>query len=510
MEALGLAPRATAAPFTPPARSDFELRGRKNDAKVLVLGAGVSGLVAAYELEKAGYRCELIEARARPGGRNFTVRSGTTEVDTDGNEQTAKFEEGLYLNAGPARIAQHHVTLDYCRELGVPVEVFVNSNADAYYYNEPREGASGPLTGRVIRQRAARADYYGYVSELLAKAIDRHALDRDLTPADRERLVDFLRDFGALGGRDRYVESHRRGSGARVQPRTARGRGRPFELSALLASAVGRYFPFELEWDQAMPMFQPVGGMDRLPHALAEAIEGKIRYESEVRSITTSNHGVKVVFRDSSGRGFEIEGDYCICSIPPTVLRSIPSNFGPQVKSALRTLQPVPVGKLGLEYRRRFWEEDDRIFGGITSTNMDIGGIWYPSYGFFSRSGVLLGYYNFFDQAAEYGALRPAERERRALAAGRKIHGDAYVKDHRSSFSVEWSRARWSLGGWAYWPSGDPRSDPAYRRLLQAQGNLWFCGDHLSTAVAWQHGAIESARAAVTALHRKATTLKKG
>src|SRR5262245_64489342 len=77
MEALGLAPRAAAAPFTPPARSDFELRGRKNDAKVLVLGAGVSGLVAAYELEKAGYRCELIEARARPGGRSFTVRGGS-------------------------------------------------------------------------------------------------------------------------------------------------------------------------------------------------------------------------------------------------------------------------------------------------------------------------------------------------------------------------------------------------------------------------------------------------
>jgi monoamine oxidase len=81
-----------------------------------------------------------------------------------------------------------------------------------------------------------------------------------------------------------------------------------------------------------------------------------------------------------------------------------------------------------------------------------------------------------------------------------------YVKEHRSSFSVEWSRARWSLGGWAYSPSGP---DASFRRLLQPQGNLWFCGDHLSTAVAWQHGAIESARAAVTALHRKATSVKK-
>jgi monoamine oxidase len=510
MEALGLSvpARESRSSFAPPDRSDFELRGRANSAKVLVLGAGVSGLVAAYELEKGGYRCEVLEARARPGGRSWTVRGGTSATDTDGNRQEATFAEGNYMNAGPARIAQHHTTLDYCRELGVPVEVFVNANPDAYFFNDPGGGAAGPLTRRPVRRRAATADYYGYVSELLAKAVNQRALDEELTAADRERLVEFLREFGALGSGDRYVESTRRGSGRRAQPRAARGRGRPFDLSDLLASAVGLYFPFELEWDQAMPMFQPVGGMDRLPHALADAVKGRIRYQAEVRSITTSSQGVKVVFRDASGRGWEIEADYCVCSIPPTVLRSIRSNFPEDVKLALRSLQPVPTGKLGLEYRRRFWEEDDRIFGGITSTNLDIGGIWYPSYGYLGRTGVLIGYYNHFDTASRYGAMRPAERARRAVAHGRRIHGDVYASALRSSFSVEWSRAPYSLGGWALWPSGDPRNDPSFRRLTQAQGNLWFCGDHLSTAVAWQHGAIESARAAVTALHRKATARK--
>jgi monoamine oxidase len=505
MEALELtaspARAGTTTRFAAPARSDFELRGRVNDARVLVLGAGISGLVGAYELEKAGYRVELLEARSRPGGRSWTVRSGTTEVDVDGNRQTARFAEGSYMNAGPARIAQHHLTLDYCRELGVPVEVFVNANPNAYYFQE-RPDASGRLTGRAIRQRAAKVDHYGYVSELLAKAVNRGALDRELTRDDRERLVEFLRAFGALGSGDRYVASSRRGPSGPAGPHPAHRSRRPFDLSDLLASAVGLSFPFEAEWDQAMPMFQPVGGMDRIAYALADAVKGKIRYGAEVRSIATTDDGVKVVFRDADGKGWQIEADYCLCSIPPMVLRSISSNFAADVKTALRSLQGVPTGKLGLEYRRRFWEEDEGIFGGITSTNMDIDGIWYPSSGYLGRSGVLIGYYNHFDAASAYGALTPAARERRALAQGRKIHGTPYVKDFRASFSVEWSRVRYSLGGWVAWP-GDSR-DVSFRRLLERQGNLWFCGDHLSDATAWQHGAIQSARAAVTALHKRA------
>ena len=154
MEALGLSPVASKAAFAAPARSDFELRGRASGAKVLVLGAGISGLVAAYELEKGGYRVELLEARTRPGGRNWTVRDGTSEADTLGRRQTAKFEDGNYMNAGPARIPQHHTTLDYCRELGVPVEVFVNANPEAYSFNEARQGAGG--RSRASRSASAR------------------------------------------------------------------------------------------------------------------------------------------------------------------------------------------------------------------------------------------------------------------------------------------------------------------------------------------------------------------
>lgn len=167
MGALGLAPTAQAAqrelPYRAPRSGDFTLSGR-GAAKVVIVGGGIAGLATAYELGKAGYDCTVLEARDRSGGRNFTVRGGDSTVDLYGNAQTARFSDGQYMNAGPARLPQWMVTLDYCRELGVPIEVFTNTNADAYLFNESA-GMTKPM-----RYRTAKADVYGYVSELLAKA----------------------------------------------------------------------------------------------------------------------------------------------------------------------------------------------------------------------------------------------------------------------------------------------------------------------------------------------------
>jgi monoamine oxidase len=507
MEVLDLVPRAAEykVPFDPPRTSDFSLRGRVNGTTVLVLGAGIAGLTAAYELEKAGYRCEIVEARSRPGGRNWTIRGGTRDTDLDGVSQTASFAEGLYMNAGPARIPQHHTTLDYCRELGVPVEPFANANADGYYYNVADRGGEGPLADRPIRRRAVKADTFGYVSELLAKAVNQGALSDELKPADGEALVEFLRGFGALGADDRYVGSDRRGyidpPSAGARPGTTRG---PYPLSDLLAAHFGFYFPFELGWDQAMMMFQPVGGMDRIPHALAERITGRIRYGSEVRNIATSDSEVRAIVTDDDGRsGTEIRADFCVCTIPPMVLSKIPNNLPVQIQADIASLQPMPTGKLGLQFKRRFWEEDDRIFGGITDTNTEIGTIWYPSSGYLTKQGILIGAYNYFQDAEAFDRLTPTQRAQRALAVGQAIHGDAYQQEFETSFSAQWRRIRYSEGGWVNWSDRSGPTGAVYGRLQAPQGRLYFAGDHMSYVTSWQHGAFESARLVVMQLHQR-------
>jgi len=500
MGALGLTPTAEAAtrgaPYRAPRTGDFTLTGRAA-AKVVVLGGGIAGLTTAYELGKAGYDCTVLEARDRPGGRNFTVRGGDTTTDLYGNRQTARFSDGQYMNAGPARIAQWMVTLDYCRELGVPIEVFTNVNADAYLYNEAA-GMTAP-----VRYRAAKADMFGYVTELLAKAADQGALDGELTAADRERLMEFLKDYGDLGAAFDYTGSTRRGYS--VWPAAA---GTPGVVAAdvptaseVFATGVGRYFAFEFEFDQAMLMFQPVGGMDRIPHALAQAVgQQRIRTGCAVTRVTDRGDGVTVTYT-RSGRTTTLDADFCVAAMPPNILARVPHNLGAGVQSALEAITPSSAGKIGLEYGSRWWETDHRIYGGITETDLDVTHIWHPSYGFHGRRGVVIGYYNTGSRADSYAALTPRAREERAVAAGVRIYGEKYRSELVSSFSHHWRQFPYQEAAWHSTPGGPDA--PRYKPLTEPSGRVYFAGDWLSYMDAWQHGAFTSARSAVTALHRR-------
>ncbi|GAA2848759.1 flavin monoamine oxidase family protein [Streptosporangium fragile] len=486
MGALGLAPESQERDFVPPQRSDFSLTGR-GAAKVVVLGGSIAGLTCAYELGKAGYDCTVLEASDRVGGRTITLRAGDRLDELGGETQTAAFEEGTYFNAGAGRIAQWMVTLDYCRELGVPIETFVNNNASAYVYTR---GMAAP-----VRARTARADLYGYVAELLAKASDTRALDRRLTAEDRERLAEFLRRFGDLGPDLTYRGSTRRGF--ETYPGVGEGvpLGAPPSLRAVLAAGTGRAVTIDFGYDQAMPMFQPVGGMDAIAGALADAVgRDRIRTGTRVTGIKNLPDGVEVTHQ-----GGTLRADYCIATLPPHLLARLPHNLGAQVTAALRTPVPVAAGKIGLEYRRRWWETDDRIYGGVTETDLDITHIWYPSHGYHSRTGLVVGYYNTAENAELYGRLSHRDRRTRALTQGKKIHGEKYRTELRSSVSIAWQRRPHIEGGWVTWPS----HEGGFALLQRPAGRVYFAGDWLTHLVAWQAGAMESARRAVTELHRR-------
>ncbi|MCG5214392.1 FAD-dependent oxidoreductase [Streptosporangium soli] len=486
MGALGLAPAEQRSDFVPPQASDFRLRGRAA-AKVVVLGAGIAGLTCAYELGKAGYDCTVIEARDRVGGRSLTLRGGTRISEMSGETQRADFGEGVYFNAGPGRIAQWMVTLDYCRELGVPIETFVNNNSSAYVYPA---GATAP-----VRARTARADVYGYVAELLAKATNAGALDRRLTADDKDHLIAFLRRFGDIGERLSYEGSPRRGFAA--FPRTGPGTplAPPAGLAEVLAGGIGRAVTMDFGYEQASPMFQPVGGMDAIVTALAAAVGAdRIRTGTRVTRITNLPDGVEVICDGSA-----VRADYCVAALPPHLLAKIPGNLGTPVVTALATPRPVAAGKIGLEYGRRWWETEDRIYGGITETDLDLTHIWYPSYGYHAPRGLIVGYYNTDEHAELYGRLAHRDRLRRALTQGKKIHGEKYRSEVVSSVSIAWQRQQHIEGGWVRWPS----FSGAFELLQRPAGRVYFAGDWLTHLIAWQAGAMESARKVVTDLHHR-------
>ncbi|MDP3854245.1 FAD-dependent oxidoreductase, partial [Phenylobacterium sp.] len=129
MMALGLLPTAAASqvPVMP-----ADLGAGKS---VVILGGGIAGLVNAYELERAGFAVTLLEARDRLGGRNWTLRNGSKIEMVGEPDQTVTFSDGVYMNAGPARLPSHHEgVLGYCRKLGVELEVEVNSSRSAYFW----------------------------------------------------------------------------------------------------------------------------------------------------------------------------------------------------------------------------------------------------------------------------------------------------------------------------------------------------------------------------------------
>lgn len=242
--------------------------------------------------------------------------------------------------------------MDHCHELGVPVEVFTNTNASACIYNE-----NAGMTA-LVRYRTAKADVYGYVSELLAKATGQGALDAELSADDRERLLEFLKGFGDIGGKLTYEGSERRGY--RVDPAAAGTPGVELSpapsASEVFASGVGRYFSFEFGYGQAMLMFQPVGGMDRIPAALTRAIGGdRIQTGAAVQPITDQAHGVTVTYTQH-GLVHTIDADYCVAALPPNILAKTAHNLGAGVQTALEACTPSSVGKIGLEYRSRWWE----------------------------------------------------------------------------------------------------------------------------------------------------------
>lgn len=269
MSTLGLLPMGTAyagPPKLPP--------GSGAGIDVLILGASIAGMVAALELRQAGYNCTILEARSRAGGRNWSLRSGDIVEELGSKPQLARWdrEPHMYFNPGPARIPHHHRgILDYCRKLEVPVEVMVNDSRGAYLQDDAAFAGEPQLARRVVN------DARGFVAELAAKAVNQKLLDDPLSPEDRRRLLDFLRQFGALDKIFKYRGSER--SGYCIPPGAGEQTGElnaPIDFWQLLASDFWRDPVVKMNYAEHYPqqatMLQPVGGMDKIGQAFARRV----------------------------------------------------------------------------------------------------------------------------------------------------------------------------------------------------------------------------------------------
>lgn len=473
---------------------------RLNQARtVAIIGAGAGGLCAAHELTKLGYSVRVLEGRHRPGGRIWTVRRGTKETDLNGFTQVCTFDDGHYYNAGPARIPQHHyTTLGYCREFGVALEVFNNWNESAYLHQS--------ATNLKRRIREARADYEGYTAELLAKALSTEQLDAPLSKEDKAKLFEYFRATAGLDKNLRYGATPSRGytewPAGPGQPGVLT---KPDELKTVIDSGFARHFANSRNITQQAVMFQPVGGIDQLPYAMAKVLDGVITYGAEVTALKKLPDGrARVEYAIDGGAAQAIEADYCICSLPATILKDLPGDFSPQVREMAKNLPYGTSSKIGLQMKRRFWEEDDWIYGGGSYTDQPIRQIWYPNHGYLGKKGVILGYYAG-DSAEEGGVnitrMSPAQRVEFALACGEKFHAQ-YRPEFETAFSNSWQATRFSHGALVRYTSAEERTR-ALDVLGAADGPIYYVGEHVSWLSGWIAGAFESALRAVSLVHKR-------
>jgi monoamine oxidase len=439
----------------------------------------MAGLVAAYELQRAGHDVTILEARERVGGRILTLRE--------------PFSEGLYAEAGAMRLpSTHKLTKAYIEKFGIPTTEFTKASANGFIYL----GGHRYLTSEVERDPSCLGlDFAGpngdqTVLQLWAEVIRRTAEQLQADEAYWDELVSRYDDYS--------LYDFLRSQGWSTQAITA------FALVEALEPVMSNSFldllQVELAW-QGASMAQIVGGMDRLPMAFLPDLNSRIRFGAEMVALNYDSDSVTVHYK-SEGGIHQVTTDFAVLTLPYPALRFVdvlkPFSAGKQM--AIRQLHYCDAIKVLLQCRRRFWEEDDGIFGGATVTDLPIRLVYYPDHGRATGRGVLIGCYTWEEDARRWGALPPDDRINETLKYIAQIYPQTR-QEFEVGTSKLWGEDRFAGGAFAVLqPGQQARLHP---HVIAPEGPIHFAGEHTSLKHAWIEGAVESGLRAAREIHER-------
>jgi monoamine oxidase len=426
----------------------------------VVLGAGPAGLAAALRLRDAGVRVTVLEARGEPGGRVRTVRSA--------------FDDGLYAEAGAARISELHTfALHYAGTLGLALDPFPSADAS--------------LLLAVNGARVRATDH----AALAALPLDLRPDERGLSPAAllRRTLGDALADlddpdpdaaaYARWRDHDRlawpaWLRAHGASKGA-VELIMLGSDSR--DLSALY---VLRQIALHRESGR---FYQIRGGMDRLPRGLADRLGKDVVYNAEALRIDHGPDGIRVGYR-RNGQHETIAADRLVVALPFSTLRRIDVHPPFAKAKAIRDLPYYAATRFLLQTHRRLWSADHSN----GAARIGQAETWDASFGQAGERGVLsLTLGEGIDRARRNPKLETT------IKTGLGLAGEGFpdiAGDFEKGFVQSWSEEPWARGAFAAFRPGQMTA--LMPEIARPEGWVHFAGEHTSPWMGWMEGALRS------------------
>lgn len=479
---------ATAATLEPLRR----LNGTTNPSqplKVVVVGAGLSGLCAAYELEQRGHEVTILEARTSHVG---------------GRVRTMQFGNGLYGELGAMRIPlKHELTRFYAAKFGLTLRRFVQSNPEAFYYVRGHRFRVKDEIQANQYYALSEAEKNKSVYDLYSQSVVR--ILGEMTEQEKADLRRVIFQTAKVRELDNIsLEYAFKSSGLSAEAIEMLSVLWAEETSLITALTVILREENELTW--ALDFDEIVGGTERLPYAFLDQLKSKPRMGAEVFRIEQdAARGKAAALYRENGTINRVEGDLLLCTLPLGVMTRVefdPPLSGPKNR-AMRQATYDSSTKVLAVATRRFWETEEGIYGGGTYTDLPTAITYYPSDNAAAKdpavargSGVMLASYTWGQPARRLAVLPHAERSQFVLDTLALVHPqlkEAGLIDRTASWA--WDNDPYSSGAFCWFTPG--QHETLYQHLVSPEGRLFFAGEHSSLTPTWMQGALESGLRAV-------------
>lgn len=450
------------------------LNKTQNPKRIIIIGAGMAGLVAASLLKDTGHNVTILEANSRIGGRIYTLR--------------APLSENLYFNAGAMRIPDTHLlTFEYINKFNLPTNLFINRTpTDILYANGIKTNLNIYEKNPSILKFPVAPHERGKSAEELLLSVVQPIIDFiNQDPIKNWPIIEkqyrsiafgtFLNAYFSVGAIDMI--------------------GVLLDLEAFMGMTFVEVLREIIILVSTKQFFEISGGMDRLPLGFLSQLKDNILLNQKMMKISQSQNSVTIHCKHQlTAENFMITGDLVIVTIPFSTLRFV--KFEPYdsvsyyKRVAIREVNYMASTKIGIEFKSRFWEKAGQK-GGKTITDLPIRFSYYPSYGIGTPGpAVIIASYIWADEALTIESLPEKEQIQYALMNLAEIYGPQVYSEFITGISFSWSKNPYSCGAFTSFEPG--QDSELYPYLSTPEGKIHFAGEHTSLVHGWIQGAIES------------------